>query len=153
MGSLRKTGNRTDPTNTTMSLDLYTRNIPLTQKARFWGNYVSALKGNADLCAAPEPRVTHWYPSITEAVPPTYPGLRHEFGKLESLQRSQRATTCPPTRVCQMPMIGSTPLVITTAPYTPRYTVHTGTRPGGAARDCGSLRYTDEGWDLERINF
>ena len=29
-----------------MSLDLYTRNIPLTQKARFWGNYVSALKGN-----------------------------------------------------------------------------------------------------------
>ena len=29
-----------------MSLDLYTRNIPLTQKARFWGNYVSALKGD-----------------------------------------------------------------------------------------------------------
>ena len=28
-----------------MSLDLYTRNIPLTQKAKFWGNYVSALKG------------------------------------------------------------------------------------------------------------
>ena len=28
-----------------MSLDLYTRNIPLAQKARFWGNYVSALKG------------------------------------------------------------------------------------------------------------
>ena len=97
-----------------MSLDLYTRNISLTQKARFWGNYVSALKGeyiiicdfvygvcagNADLCAAPEPRVTHWYPSITETVPPTYPGLRHEFGKLESLQRSQRASTCPPTRV------------------------------------------------------
>ena len=31
-----------------MSLDLYTRNIPLTQKARFWGNYVSALKGDED---------------------------------------------------------------------------------------------------------
>ena len=30
---------------TTMSLDLYTRYIPLTQKAQFWGNYVSALKG------------------------------------------------------------------------------------------------------------
>ena len=29
----------------TMSLDLYTRYIPLTQKAQFWGNYVSALKG------------------------------------------------------------------------------------------------------------
>eukprot|EP00091_Calanus_sinicus_P003639 TRINITY_DN137_c0_g1_i7.p1 TRINITY_DN137_c0_g1~~TRINITY_DN137_c0_g1_i7.p1 ORF type:complete len:117 (+),score=16.90 TRINITY_DN137_c0_g1_i7:123-473(+) len=82
-----------------MSLDLYTRNIPLTQKARFWGNYVSALKGNADLCAAPEPRVTKWYPSITEVVPPTYPGIRREFGKLESLQWRQRASSVPPTRV------------------------------------------------------
>ena len=35
-----------------MTLDLYTRNIPLTQKARFWGNYVSALKGS-DLAIAP----------------------------------------------------------------------------------------------------
>ena len=35
-----------------MTLDLYTRNIPLTQKARFWGNYVSALKG-FDLVIAP----------------------------------------------------------------------------------------------------
>merc|ERR1712123_75637 len=100
MGSLRKTGNKTDPTTTTMSLDLYTRNIPLTQKARFWGNYVSALKGNADLCAAPEPRVTNWYPSITETVPPTYPDLRQEFGKLESLMwRGRRGTSAPPTRV------------------------------------------------------
>merc|ERR1711915_1029090 len=66
-----------------ISLDLYTRNIPLTQKARFWGNYVSALKGNADLCAGPEPRVINYYPSITETLPPTYPDLRHEFGKLE----------------------------------------------------------------------
>ena len=31
-----------------MSLDLYTRNIPLTQKAKFWGNYVSALKGESE---------------------------------------------------------------------------------------------------------
>merc|ERR1711971_1300951 len=62
-----------------MSLDLYTRNIPLTQKARFWGNYVSALKGNADLCAAPEARVTNFYPSITETIPPAYPDLRNEF--------------------------------------------------------------------------
>jgi len=28
-----------------MSLDTYTQNIPLTQKARFWSNYVAALKG------------------------------------------------------------------------------------------------------------
>merc|ERR1712212_1101114 len=32
-----------------MSLDLYTQNIPLTQKARFWSNYVAALKGSQDL--------------------------------------------------------------------------------------------------------
>ena len=38
---------RSDPSilSVRMSLDLYTRNIPLTQKAKFWGNYVSALKG------------------------------------------------------------------------------------------------------------
>ena len=28
-----------------VSLDLYTQNIPLTQKAKFWSNYVSSLKG------------------------------------------------------------------------------------------------------------
>ena len=28
-----------------VSLDLYTQNIPLTQKAKFWTNYVSSLKG------------------------------------------------------------------------------------------------------------
>merc|ERR1712223_1355591 len=83
-----------------MSLDLYTRNIPLTQKANFWGNYVSALKGNADLCAAPEPRITHYYPSVTETLPPAYPGFRHEFGKLENLQwRGRRGASVEPTRV------------------------------------------------------
>merc|ERR1711892_929038 len=113
-----------------MSVDLYTRNISLTQKAKFWGDYVSALKGNADLCAAPEPRVTNWYPSITETVPPTYPDLRHEFGKLESLQWRQRASSAPPTRV----MPGATPLDITTAPCIQRYTAVIGTRLGGGAR-------------------
>merc|ERR1711915_401334 len=100
MGSLRNPYSRTahpTPGKSTMSLDLYTRNIPLTQKARFWGNYVSALKGNADLCAGPEPRVINYYPSITETLPPTYPDLRHEFGKLESLMWRQRATSLPPT--------------------------------------------------------
>ena len=28
-----------------MNLDVYTQHIPLTQKARFWGDFVSALKG------------------------------------------------------------------------------------------------------------
>merc|ERR1711934_1343522 len=69
-----------------MSLDLYTRNIPPTQKARFWGNYVSALKGNSDLCAAPEARVTNFYPD-----------LRNEFGKLESLMWNQTKTRANPT--------------------------------------------------------
>merc|ERR1712227_337862 len=82
-----------------MSLDLYTRNIPLTQKARFWGNYVSALKGNADLCAAPEARVINFYPSITETIPPTYPGLRQEFGKLETLMWRQHKGRSAPTPV------------------------------------------------------
>merc|ERR1712236_8046 len=86
--------------NSTMSLDVYTRNIPLTQKAQFWGNYVSALKGGKDLCAAPEPRITNIYPSIVETLPPTYPGLRQEFGKLETLmERGRRGASLPPTPV------------------------------------------------------
>eukprot|EP00092_Neocalanus_flemingeri_P045752 GFUD01051279.1.p1 GENE.GFUD01051279.1~~GFUD01051279.1.p1 ORF type:complete len:118 (-),score=21.97 GFUD01051279.1:117-470(-) len=82
-----------------MSLDLYTRYMPLTQKTKFWGNYVSALKGNADLCAGPEPRTKIWYPSITETLPPTYPDLRYEFGKLETLMTRQRGGSVPPTAV------------------------------------------------------
>merc|ERR1711955_184363 len=72
MGSHRTTtvSYRNDLHDKTMSLDTYTRYVPLHKAASFWGNYVSALKGNADLCAAPEPRVTHYYPSITETLPP-----------------------------------------------------------------------------------
>merc|ERR1711963_373335 len=66
---------------------------------RFRGTYVSSLKGNADLCAGPEPRVIKWYPSITEVLPPTYPNLRNEFGKLETLQWRQRSMSVPPTPV------------------------------------------------------
>merc|ERR1712098_903239 len=83
----------------TMSLDLYTRNIPLTQKAKFWGNYVGALKGNADLCAAPEARVLNFYPSITQTIPPTFPDLRNEFGKLENLMWKQVKNKSAPTPV------------------------------------------------------
>merc|ERR1712107_10914 len=32
-------------------LDIYTDNIPLTQKARFWTDFVSSLKGEQDLKA------------------------------------------------------------------------------------------------------
>merc|ERR1712128_270485 len=102
-------------TATTMSLDTYTRYIPLTQKAQFWGTYVSALKGSADLCAAPEPRLTHHYPSITETLPPAYPGFRHEFGKLENLMWRGRGRTLPrPHASSQRLMIGSTALGTTT---------------------------------------
>ena len=58
------------------------------------------IPGNADLCAAPEPRITHYYPSVTETLPPAYPGFRHEFGKLENLQwRGRRGASVEPTRV------------------------------------------------------
>merc|ERR1712142_931613 len=60
-----------------MSLDLYTSNIPLSHKVML-------------TCMAPEPNVRTWYPSITETLPPTYPNLRQEFGKLESLMWNQR---------------------------------------------------------------
>merc|ERR1712212_778544 len=67
-----------------MSLDLYTQNIPLTQKAKFWSNYVSALKGSQDLRAPEEGRIRNWHPSILETLPSEFPDLKHEFGKLES---------------------------------------------------------------------
>merc|ERR1712033_75724 len=70
--------------NETMSLDSYTQNIPLTQKARFWSNYVSALKGSQDLRAPDEARIRTIHPSIIETLPNEYPDLKHEFGKLES---------------------------------------------------------------------
>merc|ERR1712083_1057055 len=71
----------------------------LTQKAKFWGNYVSALKGTADLCAAPEPRITNIYPSITQTIPPTYGDLRNEFGKLENLMWRQNKAKSVPTPI------------------------------------------------------
>jgi len=65
------------------SLHNYTQNIPLTQKAKFWTNYVSALKGNQDLRASdPAPRT--WHPSVLETLPDEYPDLKQQFGKLES---------------------------------------------------------------------
>ena len=66
-----------------MNLDVYTQHIPLTQKARFWGNWVSALKGGKDMCAAPEPHIRHFYPSIVETMPGADSRLKNEFGRLE----------------------------------------------------------------------
>ena len=83
------------------SLDLYTQNIPLTQKAKFWTNFVSSLKGrllrylyfliiffsnkgNQDLRAAHEAPLRTWHPSVIETLPNDYPELKGEFTKLES---------------------------------------------------------------------
>merc|ERR1712234_31885 len=87
--------------NETMSLDSYTQNISLTQKARFWSNYVSALKGSQDLRAPEECRVRTWHPSILETLPSDFPDLKHEFGKLESqmFDRPRRSGSMPPTPV------------------------------------------------------
>merc|ERR1712142_20515 len=65
------------------SLDLYTQNIPLTQKAKFWTNYVSSLKGNQDLRAHEAP-LKNRHPSVIETLPNEYPELKMEFSKLES---------------------------------------------------------------------
>eukprot|EP00092_Neocalanus_flemingeri_P104056 GFUD01133233.1.p1 GENE.GFUD01133233.1~~GFUD01133233.1.p1 ORF type:complete len:118 (-),score=27.29 GFUD01133233.1:103-456(-) len=83
-----------------MSLDLYTRNIPLTQKARFWSNYVSALKGNQDLRAS-DPTLPTWHPSIIDTLPDEYPDLKQQFGKLETqmFDRPKRKAQEPLTPV------------------------------------------------------
>ena len=41
--------------------------------------------------------MTNFYPSITETIPPSYPDLRNEFGKLESLMWNQTKTRANPT--------------------------------------------------------
>eukprot|EP00092_Neocalanus_flemingeri_P064089 GFUD01077667.1.p1 GENE.GFUD01077667.1~~GFUD01077667.1.p1 ORF type:complete len:119 (+),score=21.57 GFUD01077667.1:40-396(+) len=82
------------------SLALYTQNIPLTQKAKFWTNYVSALKGNQDLRAS-DPPLRTYHPSILDTLPNEYPDLRQEFGKLESqmFDRPKRKAQEPLTPV------------------------------------------------------
>merc|ERR1712066_948664 len=85
----------------TMSLDTYTQNVPLTQKARFWSNYVAALKGSQDLRAPDEAALRTWHPSIVETLPNDFPDLKHEFGKLESqmFDRPHRHGSLAPTPV------------------------------------------------------
>merc|ERR1711915_103113 len=85
---------------TIMNLDVYTQHIPLTSKARFWGNFVGALRGSKDLNAAPEPHIRNFYPSIVETMPGADANLKNEFGRLEDLMwRSRRGTSLPPTPV------------------------------------------------------
>jgi len=65
-------------------LDLYTQNSSLTQKARFWCNFVSSLKGAQDLNAPDEFTMRVQHPSIVQTLPEDFPDLKHEFSKLES---------------------------------------------------------------------
>merc|ERR1712029_660436 len=67
----------------TMSFDTYTQNISLTQKARFWTNYISALKGQEGLCAGGEGESLLYYPSVWETVPSECKDLKKEIGKIE----------------------------------------------------------------------
>merc|ERR1712072_1597187 len=64
-----------------MHLDLYTQNAGLTHKAKFWCNYVSALKGSQDLRAPDQTIFRTIHPSIVETLPDTFPELKHEFSK------------------------------------------------------------------------
>merc|ERR1711897_128294 len=70
-----------------------------TQKARFWSNYVAALKGSQDLRAPDEAALRTWHPSIIETLPNEFPDLMQETE--------------------------SSAWVTTTAPSTPRSMAHT----------------------------
>jgi len=78
-----------------MHLDLYTSNNPLTHKAKFWCNYVGALKGSQDLRAPDDRVIRNIHPSIVETLPEEFPDLKHEFSKLES-QAGQRDPVLSP---------------------------------------------------------
>jgi hypothetical protein len=67
-----------------MHMDLYTSNAPLTQKANFWCNFVSSLKGAQDLRCPDERIYRTIHPSIVHTLPDDFPELKHEFSKLES---------------------------------------------------------------------
>ena len=97
-----------------MSMDLYTQNISLTQKARFWSNYISALKGELlltipsltsssvgqeTLCAAGEGESRVWYPSVWETVPAEARDLKKEIGKIEDQMLSRKRQGTPLTPV------------------------------------------------------
>merc|ERR1711913_230581 len=84
-----------------MHLDLYTANSNLTHKAKFWCNYVGALKGSQDLRAPEEAAIRTMHPSIVETLPEDFPDLKHEFSRLESqmFDRPKRPGLVPLTPV------------------------------------------------------
>merc|ERR1712012_1089481 len=84
-----------------MHLDLYTSNSALTHKAKFWCNYVGALKGSQDLRAPEEAVIRTLHPSIVKTLPEEFPDLKHEFSRLESqmFDRPKRPGLVPLTPV------------------------------------------------------
>merc|ERR1711953_1580741 len=105
----------------------------LTQKAKFWSNYVSSLKGNQDL-RANEPNIRNFHPSVVETLPNDYPELKMEFSKLESqmFDRPLRRAYGPLT-----PVIADANERINTLGYSynPVHTdIYGRYRPGGARK-------------------
>merc|ERR1711974_483265 len=84
-----------------------TQNAGLTHKAKFWCNYVSALKGSQDLRAPDQTIFRTIHPSIVETLPDTFPELKHEFSKLESqmFDKPKRPGLTPLTQFFPMHMI------------------------------------------------
>merc|ERR1712012_1460134 len=114
-----------------MHLDLYTQNSGLTHKAKFWCNYVSALKGSQDLRAPDQTIYRTIHPSIVETLPDTFPELKHEFSKLESqmFDKPKRPGLTPLTPVLLMPMTESSHLDTFTTQSTQKFTEHTDLLP------------------------
>merc|ERR1712098_695215 len=120
-------GQSRNQTGLEMSVDLFS--MPVGQGARFWSNYMSALKGVQDLHVPEDDHVKTYYPSIMETIPPTHPEIRREVGKLESLIMSQ-----PRGKTRLTPVIGGATDRVQTTGY--RYCpVHTEVYGTYLARD------------------
>merc|ERR1711956_104024 len=68
-----------------MHLDLYTSNSALTHKAKFWCNYVGALKGSQDLRAPDDRIIRSIHPSIVETLPEEFPDLPEANDRIHTI--------------------------------------------------------------------
>merc|ERR1712105_492434 len=138
MGSVSLAASLPGHRNETMSLDAYTQNIPLTQKARFWSNYVSALKGSQDLRAPEEPTLRTWHPSIIETLPSEFPTSSTSSAnwspRCSTVPAGVEQTHCPQS--CRMHVTESSALVTRTVQCTQRSTGRTEPGPSGLEQGC-----------------
>merc|ERR1711934_1148529 len=112
-----------------MHLDLYTSNSALTHKAKFWCNYVGALKGSQDLRAPDDRIIRSIHPSIVETLPEEFPDLKHEFSRLES-------------QMFARPKTESTPSAMPTTPSTLKSMAHSGTTQ--SAQHCKLFSFKNQ---------